>query len=101
MERNIEEVLDSMEKMMNSTDEERAETKLAFEKLNEKTKSEISQRKDMEVLFINYNEILSDPEEQLAKVHRFLDERNLDLEKMVQAVDKKLYRQRRAKGEIG
>lgn len=98
MERNIEEVLDSMEKMMDSTDEEREGTKLAFEKLNEKTKSDISQRQDMDVLFINYNEILSNPEEHLAKVHRFFEDKNLDLEKMVQAVDNALYRQRRVKG---
>ena len=98
MERNIEEVLDSMEKMMNSTDKEREGTKLAFEKLNEKTKSDISQRQDMDVLFINYNEILSNPEEQLAKVHSFFEDKNLDLEKMVQAVDNTLYRQRRVKG---
>lgn len=96
MERNIEEVLASMEKMMNSTDEEREGTRLAFEKLNEKAKSDISRRKDMEVLFINYNEILANPEESLARVHRFFEEKNLDLEKMVQAVDETLYRQKRA-----
>lgn len=99
MDRNIEEVLDSMEKMMGSKDEEREGTKAAFIKLNEKTKVNISSREDIDVLFVNYNEILSSPEEQLVKVHRFFEDKNLDLAKMVEAVDNTLYRQRRAKGQ--
>lgn len=95
MERNLEEILDSMEKMMNAKDEERESTKAAFKKLNEKSKADISSREDMEVLFMSYNEILSNPREQLEKVHRFLADKNLDLDRMVEAVDSKLYRQRR------
>jgi len=95
MERNIEEILDSMEKMMNAKDEERKSTKAAFEKLNEKSKTDISGREDMEVLFVSYNEILSNPTEQLEKVHRFFADKDLDLDGMVEAVDRKLYRQRR------
>jgi hypothetical protein len=97
MDRNIEEVLDSMEKMMDAKDEERAGTKSAFMKLNEKTKTDISQRDDMSVLFVNYNEILSDPEKQLEKVQSFFGEKNLDLTKMIEAVDSRLYRQKRVK----
>jgi hypothetical protein len=95
VERNIEEILDSMEEMMRATDEERNDTKQAFIKLNNKAKSDIKERKDMQVLFVNYNEILSSPEKKLEEIHRFLEERNLDLEKMIAAVDEKLYRQRR------
>ena len=98
MDRNIEEILDSMEKMMDTKDEEREGTKSAFMKLNEKTKNDIGQRDDMDVLFVNYNEILSDPEEQLGKVQSFFEEKNLDLTKMVEAVDNRLYRQKRIKG---
>ena len=96
MERNIEEILDSMEKMMHAKDEERKSTRAAFIKLNEKSKTDISSREDMEVLFVSYNEILSNPREQLGKVHRFFADKNLDLDRMVEAVDSKLYRQRRA-----
>lgn len=95
MDRNIEEILDSMEKMMKAKDEDREGTKSAFMKLNAKTKNDISQRDDMDVLFVNYNEILSDPEEHLGKVRRFFGDRNLDLAKMVKAVDRQLYRQKR------
>jgi hypothetical protein len=95
VDRNIEEILDSMEEMMRAKDEERNDTKKAFIKLNNKTKADIKERKDMQVLFVNYNEILSSPKKQLEEIHRFLEERNLDLEKMIAAVDEKLYRQRR------
>jgi hypothetical protein len=51
----------------------------------------------MKVLFVNFNEILSNPKEHLEEIHRFLGERNLDLDKMIEVVDEKLYRQRRAR----
>lgn len=95
VERNIEEILDSMEKMMGAKDEEREKTKKAFIKLNEKTKEEITKRKDMRILFIDYNQVLSNPRENLEKIHSFLQDENLDLERMIAAVDKNLWRQRR------
>jgi len=84
-----------MEEMMSAEDEERDDTKKAFIKLNNKTKADIKEREDMQVLFVNYNEILSSPKKNLEEIHGFLEERNLDLEKMIEAVDEKLYRQRR------
>jgi len=98
MDRNIEEVLDSMEKMADIKDEERGVTKAAFLKLNEKSKVDIRQREDMDVLFISYNKIISDPRKHLQEVHKFLADKNLDFEKMVEAVDQRLYRQRRMEG---
>jgi len=95
VERNIEEILDSMEKMMGSKDEEREDTKKAFIKLNDKTKAEIIEREGIKVLFVNYNQILSSPREQIIKIFQFLKDRNLDLEKMIEVVDNALYRQRR------
>ncbi|GAH57753.1 unnamed protein product, partial [marine sediment metagenome] len=41
------------------------------------------------------NEILSNPKKHLEDIHCFLEEKNLDLEKMIEVVDEKLYRQRR------
>jgi hypothetical protein len=95
LNRNIDEVLDSMEKMMGAKDEERDETKEAFIRLNEMSKTKISERKDMEVLFVDYNNILSDPQKNLEKIHHFFEEKNLDVHKMIEAVDQRLYRQRR------
>jgi len=95
VERNIEEVLDSMEKMAGTKDEEREKTKKAFLNLNEQAKAEVRRRKDMRVLFVDYNRILRNPRKSIVEIHRFLRERDLDLEKMMNVVDKKLYRQRR------
>ena len=95
VDRNIEEVLDSMEKMMKAKDEEREDTRKVFIKLNDRTKAEISGREDMKVLFVNYNDILSSPRKHLEEIHRFLQGSNLDMDEMTKVVDNRLYRQRR------
>lgn len=97
VERNIEEVLDSMEKMTGAKDEERGKTRKAFLNLNELAKAEVRRRRDMKVLFVDYNRILRNPGKHIAEIRRFLREKDLDLEKMMNVVDKKLYRQRRVK----
>lgn len=94
-ERNIEEVLDSMEKMTGTRDDNRYKTKKAFIKLNRIMKQTIMEREDIDVLFLNYNEILLDPKTNIKKIPVFLNLPEADLESMIQSVDKKLYRQRR------
>ncbi|MDG6218033.1 MAG: nucleotide pyrophosphatase [Candidatus Thermoplasmatota archaeon] len=94
-ERNIEEILDSMEKMARITDENREETKTAFLKLNRIIKQQISERLDCDVLFVNYNEIISNPETHIKKINDFLNQDNADLNAMISTVNKDLYRQRR------
>ncbi len=94
-ERNIEEILDSMEKMANIEDTNREETRESFVKLNSMIKDYIRDREDIEVLLVNYNEILSNPSTNVKKIYDFLDLADVDLEKMIDTVDKKLYRQRR------
>lgn len=95
-ERNIEEILDSMEKMANIKDQNREETKHVFLKLNEMIKQIISKRDDIDVLFINYNQILKNPEENILKIHKFLKTPDELLDNMIKVVDKRLYRQRRS-----
>ena len=94
-ERNIEEVLDSMEDMMGEKDKYRDKTKKAFLKLNSSVKEMISNRDDISVCHVNYNEILSKPKENIKKIVDFLDVPNLDFKKMIEVVDRKLYRKRR------
>jgi len=96
-ERDLEEILDSMEKMANITDTNREETRASFLRLNNMVKNIIINREDMEVLLVNYNDILYDPETNIRKICEFLALSDLDLEKMINVVDKKLYRQRRTK----
>jgi hypothetical protein len=94
-ERNIEEILDSMEKMANIKDTDREETRESFVKLNSMIKNYIREREDIEVLIVNYNNILSEPSINIKKIYDFLGFAEINLEKMIDAVDKKLYRQRR------
>jgi hypothetical protein len=95
-ERNIEEVLDSMEKMAKLQDQNREETKASFIKLNEMIKGLIGKRDDVEVLFVNYNQIVADPKTQVKKICDFLGSKEIDAAAMIAAVDEKLYRKRRA-----
>ena len=99
-ERNIEEILDSMEKMMGKKDENREITKEAFIKLNSMIKKQLIEREDVEVLFVNYNQIITNPKENIRKIVKFLDLEDEILEKMIDAVDQKLYRQRKAEIRI-
>ncbi len=95
-ERNIEEILDSMEKMAQIKDTEREETKTSFLRLNDMIKNSILQRDDCAVLFVNYNDIIAEPEQSINKICKFLNLSEEHSSKMIQSIDKKLYRQRRA-----
>lgn len=94
-DRNIEEILDSMERMMGNKDRNRKETKKTFIKLNNIIKNQIQERDDIEFLIINYNEIISNPKENINKILDFLDIPEDIIGKMIEVVDNRLYHQRR------
>ena len=96
-ERNIEEILDSMEKMIGKKDNNREETRKTFIKLNNIIRNQIQDREDIEVIIINYNEIISNPKDNINKMLYFLGVSGEILGKMVDVVDNRLYRQRRTK----
>ena len=93
-ERNIDEILDSMEKMAKIKDENREETRETFLKLNTMIKNRIIQRDDCDVLFVNYNKILEDPTGEIPKMADFVDVSEINRDAMIQTIDKRLYRQR-------
>lgn len=95
MERNLDEVLDSMEKMSHVIDMSREETKQSFKRLNEKVKKEIQTKENIDVLFINYNEMLKDSQPNVRKICEFIGPYDFDTAKMISVVDTQLYRQRR------
>ena len=95
MERNLDEVMDSMEDMAKINDLDRKETKESFKKLNEKIKNDIKYRDDIDVLFVNYNEILASPEDNIKKICDFIMLPNSAMNEMVGVIDNRLYRQRR------
>ena len=94
-ERNIEEILDSMERMMGKKDLKRQETKKTFIKLNNMIKQHIREREDTEHIIINYNQTISNPKSNINKIVGFLKLPEETLDKMMTAIDSRLYRQRR------
>jgi hypothetical protein len=84
-----------MEKMTKIQDDNREDTRIIFTKLNDMIMNQIKEREDIDVLFVNYNEIVSNPTERVTEIYEFLDSTEFDLEKMITAVDKSLYRKRR------
>ena len=76
-------------------DENREETRQAFMGLNNMIKKQIKERNDIDYLFINYNEVLSNPEKEIKKIHYYLEMPKDTIEKMIDVVDKNLYRNRK------
>ncbi len=93
-ERNIEEILHSMEKMTGLEDKNRKETRESFIKLNRMIKKQITSRDDIDILLVNYNKILSNSGENIKKILEFLGVTENIIDKMIKVVDDKLYRQR-------
>ena len=91
LERDIKEVLDSMEKMIGKKDKNRTETKKNIMKLNSLIKKEIKERIDINFITINYNDTVLNPEKNICKILDFLNLPNDNLESMINAVDINLY----------
>ncbi len=96
LEREISEVLISQQLMLGKPREEAIKNypfKLAqtyFEQL-ERVNQWVEKQPFIEMLTIQYNEAVNHPEEVVKRIAEFLD-RDLDTDKMIEAVDKKLYR---------
>ena len=94
-ERNIEETLDSIKKMIKNIEFKRDETRDSILKLDKLIKNEIKKRNDISVLFVNYNEILDNPKESIKKILNFLNLPEDNLKEMVDTIDLKIYHNRR------
>ncbi len=99
MEREMEEVIQSQQLMLGKkTDVERKTypTALAdtFQKQLTKIRSWLSNHPQFEVFYVSYPETINSPAEISENISAFL-EADLDIEKMVQAVDQNLYRNRK------
>ncbi len=99
MKRNLEEVLLSQRKMLermgteDNIDDE--EMRRLFCKHLEEIEGWLSGQQNMEVLYMDYNDILRNPRENVQIVNDFLDS-ILDTDKMIEIVDDSLYRNRKA-----
>ncbi len=66
-----------------------------FEKHLETVKDWLASQPNVDVLYVNYNEVLADPVEHAERVNRFLGG-DLNIEAMVEVVDPDLYRNRQS-----
>jgi len=92
IERDIEEVLDSMEKMIEKKDKNREETRRVFLKYDKKVKKIMEERNDIQFIIINFNMLLKDPEPTIDKIITFYGIDSNKKEEMLGAIDKKSYR---------
>ena len=100
MQRNMDEILASQKQMLINrgepadrvSDEQLAEI---FQKHLQKTTAWLAGQSNMQVLYINYNNMLKDPSPSLKQVNQFLDGK-LNVEEMAGVIDKNLYRQRKS-----
>ena len=84
-----------MKKMANMQNWDHDETKDVFIKLNTTIKKTMNQRKDIDYLLVNYNDILLNPKDNIRKIINFIDLEDTYLKNMIDVVDKQLHRQRR------
>lgn len=98
MRRRITEILSSQRVMLQRHGKSGAalsEEQLAkvFLSQMERVETELKTRPQVSILAVDYNELVANPAPQAAAINQFLGGR-LNSEKMIQAVDTKLYRQR-------
>jgi len=91
LERDYEEILDSMEKMIGKKEKNRKDTKKNIIKLDTLIKKEIKARIDINFITINYNDTVLNTEKNICKILDFLNLPKDNLESMINAVDINLY----------
>jgi hypothetical protein len=99
MQRNMSEILASQKKMLQRRGEAGAgvnDDKMAqnYEKHLRRIETMLAENYVFDVLYVNYNDVLADPQPHATKINMFLGER-LDTAKMVHMVETSLYRQRK------
>jgi hypothetical protein len=103
MERDMDETVRSQEKMLERLGKKAApadQIKRAFAIHLNGLKDWLHKQKNIEVLYISYNDLLAQPQEQAERVSGFLDSKT-SANEMVRAVDPALYRNRRDLGQEG
>jgi hypothetical protein len=102
MERNLDEVLVSQEKMLerrNAPAAPRERMKEAFTLHLEKLFRWLDEQQNVTVLVINYNQLLDDSRRHAEKISQFLHG-TLTADAMVQTVDPVLYRNRNTMAQV-
>lgn len=101
MRRNLHEVLASQTKMLERRAEESRtedqELLKMYESHLEKVAFQLRFRPNFEALYVDYSDVIADPGTEARRIAEFVGG-NLDVERMVGAVDGSLYRNRRTAG---
>ncbi len=99
MQRSLKETLMSQRQMLvrrgkaaDKIDDE--EMAVLFRKHMQQTQDWLAEQPNFDVLYISYNDVVANPQDQLERVNHFLGN-TLDVEKMTHVIDPNLYRQRR------
>jgi hypothetical protein len=103
--RNMQEILASQRKMLVRRGEDPdkvddAQMAALFEKHVSQVESWLREQPNIQVLYEHYSDILADPEKEARRIDDFLGDR-LQVERMAEAVDPDLYRNRRNTGTAG
>ncbi len=100
MQRQMEEILASQKVMLNRRNQ--PTDKVSDEQMGTLFRSHLKQiqkwvesQPNVEVLYVNYNEMVAEPRPQVERIAQFLGS-GLDRDKMVAVIDRTLYRERRA-----
>jgi hypothetical protein len=91
MQRNVDEVMDSTEKMGGAINREKERPLLT--KLNKLSLDTMESRDDVQYITVNYRDVIDKPKKEMERVAGFLGE-TVDLEQAIGAVDSGLYRNR-------
>ncbi|MEC4686293.1 MAG: sulfotransferase domain-containing protein [Nitrospirota bacterium] len=101
MKRNLEEILLSQRKMLDrmGTEDniEDEEMRRLFSKHLEEIEKWFSGQQNIEVLYVDYNDMLRKPQENIRILNEFLNN-ILDTDRMIKVVDDSLYRNRKTGG---
>ncbi len=95
IERDIEEVLDSMEKMMGQSDEQREETRQAFLKFDKKVRELMEEREDIDYIIVSHRKLIKKPDPEIERIISFYGIDPSRKKAMLEAIDPKSYRNRR------
>ena len=97
MKRNLDEVIASQKVMLARKGEsprgEDEEMKRLFSRHLSEIEAWLSERKNFKTLYINYEEVLKQPQETAENIQKFLG-KELNIGNMIESVDPSLYRQR-------
>jgi hypothetical protein len=103
MERDLDEVVDSQEKMLarlGKTAATGAQIKPLFTSHLEQLREWLAKQQNIEVLYVHYNDVVEKPETEAQRVSAFLEGR-ADCDEMVRTVDPSLYRNRKSAASHG